>query len=105
MTEQEQLVEIERIICGKCEDNVCLVDDTLCDGCGVLKAREIYKIICNKANEARKETAKNIFRAVFRIIFIQYVDENGRIEKYIDSDLFIEDLRELSKKYGVEGEE
>lgn len=105
MTEQE-LVEIERIICGKYEDDVCLIDNTWCNGlCGVPKAREVYKIICKKADEARNEIAKKIFHDIFRIIFIQYVDEMGERDKYIDSDLFVKDLRELAKKYGVEEEE
>lgn len=71
--------------------------------CRVL-VRDYYRLEQEFKN-VRKSIAKEIFRDIFRIIFIQYVDEIGRREKYIDSDLFIEDLRELAKKYGVEEEE
>ena len=66
---------------------------------------EIARIVLREYDEVRKETAKKIFRDIFKIIFTQYVDEIGRTEKYIDSDLFVDVLRKLAKKYNVEVEE
>ena len=52
MTRQEQIEEMAKIICGRVEDDICIIDSTLCDSC------------CNWARQAEK-----IYNAGYRKTF------------------------------------
>ena len=52
MTKQEQIEEMAQIICGRCEDGVCLIDKSLCHGlCEELKAEALYNANYRKVPE------------------------------------------------------
>lgn len=51
MTKQEQIKEMAKIICGRVEDDICIIDGTSCDSC------------CNWARQAEK-----IYNAGYRKI-------------------------------------
>ena len=91
MTKQEQIKEITQIICRRSKDNICLIDKYPCDcNCGWARYAEvIYNEWCRKADEIRKETAKEILNAVDN-------ESNGQT---------ISVTNYLRKKYGVEAEE
>ena len=43
MDKKQQIEEIGQIICGRCEDGICLIDKSLCNGlCEELKAEALY---------------------------------------------------------------
>ena len=68
--EQEQLIEIERIVCGRCENGICLIDKTSCCGlCEELKAEKLYNAGYRKADEVRKKTVKEILTTLNKSIF------------------------------------
>lgn len=51
MNREEQIAEMAKIICGRVEDDICIIDRTLCDSC------------CNWARQAEK-----IYNAGYRKI-------------------------------------
>lgn len=61
MTKQEQIAEMAKIICGRVEDDICIIDSTLCDSC------------CNWARQAEK-----IYNAGYRKIYDLKEYENGK---------------------------
>ena len=91
MTKQEQIKEITQIICRRSKDNICLIDKYPCDcNCGWARYAEvIYNELYRKADEIRKETAKEILNEVDN-------ESNGQT---------ISITNYLRKKYGVEVEE
>ena len=52
MNREEQIAEMAKIICGRVEDDICIIDRTLCDSC------------CNWARQAEK-----IYNAGYRKTF------------------------------------
>ena len=114
MTERE-LAEIGGIICRSCYNGVCLIDGRTCYGiCEMPKADEIYKIMCRKADEARKETAREIFQQVVNILKNEEDFQDGSkntqlMPLYVgiaNGCAFIRgQVKELAKEYGVEEEE
>lgn len=88
MTEQEQLREMGQIICGRCLDGVCLIDKCVCEGvCEQITAKELYNADYRKADEVRKETAKDICLKIIEDIpksikekWIKWFNENYNVE-------------------------
>ena len=62
MNKQEQIEEMAQIICGRSKDDICLIDKTSCDSsCRWARdAEDIHNAAYRKADEVRKETAKEI---------------------------------------------
>lgn len=102
MTKQEQIEEMGQIICGHCENGICLIDKTSCFGlCEELKAEELYNAGYRKADEVRNETAKEILK----ILYDQGIDKNiiECCSIYDINGILI--AKEICEKYGVKVEE
>ena len=101
MTEQEQIREMGQIICGRCENGICLIDKTSCYSlCEELKAEALYNAGYQKADEVRKETAKKIFDALYQWLDLENTEKCGfaTIQKFD----FLSKFRELYQQFGIE---
>ena len=133
MTKQEQIAEMAKIICGRVEDDICIIDRTSCDSCcnWARQAEKIYNVGYRKTftsdiasdtqkafkegyEKARKETAKRIFQKVVNICRKEEDFQDGTVNTQLETLYFgimngcafiRNEVKELAKQYGVEVEE
>ena len=57
MTKQEQIEEMAKIICGRVEDDICIIDGTSCDSCcnWARQAEKIYNAGYRKIDDLKAE--------------------------------------------------
>ena len=57
MIKQEQIAEMAKIICGRVEDDICIIDRTLCDSCcnWARQAEKIYNAGYRKIDDLKAE--------------------------------------------------
>lgn len=115
MTKQEQIEEMTKLINSKeiypCED------DVHCENCFCSHkdtAEKLYNAGYRKAEEVRKETAKEIFQKVVNICRKEEDFQDGTVNTQLEplyfgimnGCAFIRgEVKELAKQYGVEIEE
>ena len=100
MTEQEkrfeEMAQLRSIVCNGCYCSLCL-------NCAHYRRIEIlYDAGYRKADEVRKETAKEFSNRVDEIV--DWCTSNNSINDF-DYEYFINCLRNLKKEFGVEVEE
>ena len=116
MNREEQIAEMAKIICGRVEDDICIIDRTSCDSCcsWARQAENIYNAGYRKAEEVRKETAKEIFQKVVNICRKEEDFQDGTVNTQLEplyfgimnGCAFIRgEVKELAEQYGVEVEE
>lgn len=99
--DKKQIEEMGQIICGRCENGICLIDKTSCYGlCEELKAEKLYNAGYRKADEVRRETAKKIFDALYQWLDLENTEKCGfaTIQKF---DL-LKKFREIYQQLGTE---
>lgn len=133
MNREEQIAEMAKIICGRVEDDICIIDVNSCDSCcnWARQAEKIYNAGYRKTftsdlasdtqkafkegyEKARKETAKKIFQKVVNICRKEEDFQDGTVNTQLEplyfgimnGCAFIRgEVKELAKQYGVEVEE
>ena len=133
MNREEQIAEMAKIICGRVEDDICIIDRTSCDSCcnWARQAEKIYNAGYRKTftsdlasdtqkafkegyEKARKETAKEIFQKVVNICRKEEDFQDGTVNTQLEplyfgimnGCAFIRgEVKELAEQYGVEVEE
>ena len=120
-TKQEQIEEMQKVICDNCKDKyskkgyVCPWQDrkTKCYNCEKL-SEALYDAGYQKAEEVRKETAKDIFQKVVNICIKEEDFQDGTVNTQLEplyfgimnGCAFIRgEVKKLAKQYGVEVEE
>ena len=133
MNREEQIAEMAKIICGRVEDDICIIDRTLCDSCcnwarqtekiynaGYRKtftsdiASDTQKAFKEGYEKARKETAKRIFQKVVNICRKEEDFQDGTVNTQLEP-LYLgimngcafirNEVKKLAKQYGAEVKE